>query len=67
MHVSIVNMYNSIKEPPRGHQMCNTKQIFTFVAYVKVEESLYTKVSIRVNTIPKVDPLMALPNNQSPS
>ena len=45
------NINNSMKEPTCGCQDCNTKQILIFDGYVKVRESLYTQVIIRVNII----------------
>ena len=49
--VSIINIFNGIKEPTRGHQNCNPSQILDFGGYVKVRESLYTRVIIGVITI----------------
>ena len=49
--VSIININNGIKEPTHGYQNCNTSQILIFGGYVKVRESLYTRVIIWVNTI----------------
>ena len=49
--VSIINIFNGIKEPTRGHQDCNPSQILIFGVYVNVRESLYTRVIIRVITI----------------
>ena len=49
--VSIININNDIKESTCGYQNCRTCQILIFGGYVKVRESLYTQVIIRVNAI----------------
>jgi hypothetical protein len=42
---------NDINEPTHGyHQNCNTSEMVIFGGYVKVRESLYTRVIICVNT-----------------
>ena len=41
-------MNNDIEEPTHGHEKYNTSQIFITSGYVKVRESLYTRV---LNTI----------------
>ena len=46
--VSSININNGIKEPTRGYQNCNISLID---GYVKVRESLYTRVIIWVITI----------------
>ena len=48
--ISIIRINNGIKEPIRGYQNCNTNQILIFGGYVKVRESLYTRVVIWVST-----------------
>ena len=47
----IYRRMHGIKEPIHGHQNCYTNQILIFGGYVKVKESLYTRVIIWVNTI----------------
>ena len=42
---------HGIKEPTYGYQNHNTNQILIFGGYVKVRESLYTRIIIWVNTI----------------
>jgi hypothetical protein len=42
-----------IKEPYHRYKNCNTSQILIFGGYLKVKESLYTRVNIWVNTIAK--------------
>ena len=49
--VSIINISNDIKEPTHGYQNCHTTQILIFGGYVKVRESLHTRISVWVNTI----------------
>jgi hypothetical protein len=49
---SIMNINNGIKEPTRRYQNCNTNQTLIFGSYVKVRESLYTRIIIWVDTIP---------------
>ena len=49
--VSIISIYNNIKESTRGYQNCNPSQTLIFGGYVKVRESLYTRVIIWVTTI----------------
>ena len=49
--VSILNISNGIKEPTCGSQNCNATQILIFGGYVKMSESLYTRVIIWVITI----------------
>lgn len=45
---------NDINEPTHGyHQNCNTSEMVIFGGYVKVRESLYTRVIVWVNTILK--------------
>ena len=49
--VSMIYINNGIKEPTHGYQNCNTNQIMIFGGYLKVRESLSTRVIIWVNTI----------------
>ena len=51
MHSINKQHINGIKEPTRGYQNSNTSQIFIFGGYVKVRESLYTRVIIWVSNI----------------
>ena len=49
--VSINNIINGIKEPTHRYQNSNPSQIFIVGGYVKVRESLYTRVIIWVNNM----------------
>ena len=49
--VAIISTNNGTKEPTRRYQNCNTNRIMIFSGYVKVRESLSTRVIIWVNTI----------------
>ena len=49
--ISINNINNGVKEPTCLYQNCHTNQILIVSGYVKVRESLYTRVIIGVNTI----------------
>lgn len=49
--VSITNISNGIKELTCEYENCNTSQVMIFGVYVKGMESLYTHVTIWVNTI----------------
>ena len=49
--ISKINVNNGTKESTHGYQNCNTTEILIFGGYVKVRESLCTRVSIWVNTI----------------
>ena len=46
---SIINISIGIKEPTQRHHNFNTNQNLMFGGYVKVRESLYTRVIIWVN------------------
>ena len=48
--VLVININNGTKESTCGYRNCNTNQILIFGGYVKVRESFYTGVIIRVNT-----------------
>ena len=48
--VSMINTNNGITEPTLGYQNCSASHILIFGAYVKVRESLYTRVIIWINT-----------------
>lgn len=49
--VLITNISNGIKELTCEYENCNTSQVMIFGVYVKGMESLYTHVTIWVNTI----------------
>lgn len=49
--VSITNISYGIKELTCEYENCNTSQVMIFGVYVKGMESLYTHVTIWVNTI----------------
>jgi hypothetical protein len=49
--VSIMKITHGIKEPTGGHQNCITNHMLIVGGYVKVRESLYTQITIWVNTI----------------
>ena len=60
--VSTININNGIKEPTRGYRICNTIQILIFGGYLKVTDSLYTRVITRINAIQNhVDTRVDLP------
>ena len=40
--VSIINIFDGIKEPIHGYQDCNTSKIMIFGGHVKVRRSLFT-------------------------
>ena len=48
--VSMINISNGIKKSTHVHQNCNTNQKLIIGGYVKVRESLYTRVMIWINT-----------------
>ena len=50
VRVSIHYINKGIKEPTLRYQTCNTNQVFIFGGYVKVRESLDTRV-VWANTI----------------
>ena len=55
-----------IKEPTRGYQSCDTSQMLILGGYVKVRDSLYTRVIICVNTIVNhIDTRVVLPRYES--
>ena len=63
--VSIIKINNGIVEPTYGHQNCYTSQILIFGGYLKVRESLHTRVTIWVNTISNhIDTTAFLPRYQ---
>jgi hypothetical protein len=52
---------HGIKDSTHGYQNYNTSQILMFGGYVKVKESLYTRVNIWVGTILKyIDTIVQL-------
>jgi hypothetical protein len=44
--VSLIHINNGIKESTHKYQNCNTIQLMIFGVYVKIRESLYTRVII---------------------
>ena len=65
--VPIINIKKWYERTYHGYQNCNTSQILIFSGYIKVRESLYTRVFNWVNTILNhIDISTILPRYEGP-